>query len=326
MEKRTSEIVSDIILNFPGKIDKFTNTIINISENMENSFNKFYNFKKEFFLLMGATPARSLGKYYHYTPAETFTKIVNKDFILRFTRYDCLNDYTEGKEIEKYYKNACNELVNTERITPKFYEIIKNLCEPKNIDKLKNDEPIPFICCFSQNKDSLPMWNYYVKNQKYQGYAIGCDFKKMLKIEEAKEFLQFQIQYNNANKKEIIQNRIMKVYEADLPTENEIVRHISLFLSTYKVAYKNIAFKSEKEIRAVKFIKKNDPKNPIKYEMVNGIIKPYVEIIFKKEALKSVILSPASNNELGIKTMQEYLEAMKYSKVKIEYSKIPIRY
>lgn len=37
-----------------------------------------------------------------------------------------------------------------------------------------------FVCCFSLEKDSLPMWNYYTKEINNQGYNIEFDDKKLV--------------------------------------------------------------------------------------------------------------------------------------------------
>ena len=36
-----------------------------------------------------------------------------------------------------------------------------------------------FVCCFSLDEDSLPMWNYYTKEINNQGYNIEFDDRKL---------------------------------------------------------------------------------------------------------------------------------------------------
>ncbi len=38
-----------------------------------------------------------------------------------------------------------------------------------------------FIFCASTDKDSLNMWNYYVKGENYQGYNIGLSVNDIVK-------------------------------------------------------------------------------------------------------------------------------------------------
>ena len=39
-----------------------------------------------------------------------------------------------------------------------------------------------FVCCFSLEEDSLPMWNYYTKEINNQGFNIEFDDKKWWKV------------------------------------------------------------------------------------------------------------------------------------------------
>lgn len=43
-----------------------------------------------------------------------------------------------------------------------------------------SDEKQVFVCCFSLNGDSLPMWNYYTKDINSQGYNIEFDSKQLI--------------------------------------------------------------------------------------------------------------------------------------------------
>jgi hypothetical protein len=48
---------------------------------------------------------------YHYTSPDGLLGILNEDGIrLWFSKYDCLNDASEGQEIVKYYQSACKSL------------------------------------------------------------------------------------------------------------------------------------------------------------------------------------------------------------------------
>ena len=36
-----------------------------------------------------------------------------------------------------------------------------------------SEEYETYLCCFSKASDDLAMWNYYIKNDGYDGYCIG---------------------------------------------------------------------------------------------------------------------------------------------------------
>lgn len=123
---------------------------------------------------------------YHYTSAEALMSIIQENGIhLRFSQYDCLNDANEGGEAVRIQKEICEELIkeNTEgqvleliekiaEVTPRYNALIApKHGKPGEVTikdgKLSgeasitvyNSETIPYICCFSKSKDSLPMWN-----------------------------------------------------------------------------------------------------------------------------------------------------------------------
>ena len=123
--------------------------------------------------------------FYHYTSPSALTDILSNDFIsLRFSRFDCLNDTTEGKHVIEIYRESCKELLNNGEINKSFYELVENIepSEKQLFFEKKGNQNVGgnkqfnvYLCCFSLNKDALPMWNYYVKNNKYEGYSIGFD-------------------------------------------------------------------------------------------------------------------------------------------------------
>ena len=65
---------------------------------------------------------------YHYTSPDALLSILDKEMIvLRFTRADCLNDKTEGKDLEKYYKQACEELRQQCAVSDDVYQFISSI-------------------------------------------------------------------------------------------------------------------------------------------------------------------------------------------------------
>ncbi len=121
---------------------------------------------------------------FHYTSPEGLLGIVkDKGLVLRFTRYDCVNDLSEGKDVMRCFEVACQASLEECSISPVFCDAIKDIELDRsavmsfNIDKSRlfegpgEDtagayEPVKceaYICCFSKDGDSLPMWNYYSK-------------------------------------------------------------------------------------------------------------------------------------------------------------------
>lgn len=48
------------------------------------------------------------------------------------------------------------------------------------IDAYSKIDKQTYVCCFSLDEDSLPMWNYYTKEINNQGFNIEFDDKKLV--------------------------------------------------------------------------------------------------------------------------------------------------
>ena len=122
---------------------------------------------------------------YHYTSPSGLLGIVDngedsKNAKLWFTRWDSLNDKNErydiqevlkeykelkGNDIREEFQDAIQELINTEVTKWDLPPILWNNDKNPSID-----EPDPeniYVCSFSTDRDSLPMWNYYSKSSHY---------------------------------------------------------------------------------------------------------------------------------------------------------------
>jgi len=160
---------------------------------------------------------------YHYCSPESLKEII-KEKKLRFTRFDCFCDVNEGKEVIEKYIEVCKELSNEEEIDSDFYKIIKNvmpICSTKeegpilffsdSSDILPLDEE--YVCCFSLNPDSIPMWNHYVKGNKYEGYNIGTAINDWFKEVKDTDLEFIKVIYDDDEKKKILKKCILNVYK-----------------------------------------------------------------------------------------------------------------
>lgn len=140
--------------------------------------------------------------FYHYTDAAGLLGILKSDSpVLRFSRFDCLNDTSEGQDIDEHFQSVCKELIKNSIYDKKMIKSIMK-CKPNDevvipydhqeidIRPLENEDDLytrkPFakigvfnvdaevyMCCFSSMNDLLPMWNYYSNGNAFQGYCIG---------------------------------------------------------------------------------------------------------------------------------------------------------
>ncbi len=101
---------------------------------------------------------------FHYTSIGGLEGILSSK-TLRFTNIKYMNDKDEITAGLDSMVSACNGSL----------ELKKQVEEAFLSSELQT-----FVCCFSLEKDSLPMWNYYTKEVNSQGYNIEFDDKKLV--------------------------------------------------------------------------------------------------------------------------------------------------
>lgn len=249
---------------------------------------------------------------WHYTDCNGLVGIIeDKKLKLWFTRSDCLNDISEGKDIEKYYSTVCQDLLNQNMISQEFYNAIEGV-KPTNdrllvypsppkpsavskrkmsVTSISHSECETFICCFSSAENSLEMWRYY--SQK-DGYALGVLTQSFQNL-RSKPFDEFcensvyncvrfdKVLYSEQDKKDKIRKLILGFngYVNSGKMELEVcVKHIVRQLSWLQFVFKDECFCNEQEYRLTYFrpvVKPNGMKQnlpEIKYRNREGIVVP----------------------------------------------------
>lgn len=302
-------------------------------------------------------PDKYDGNIYHYTSPNGFESILFKDeekVTLWASRYDCLNDMSEGTIAIKIYKETCEDLLKSKEITKEQYDEIANLEANKkeftsykgyNIksDLTERVERQKYICSFSINQDSLAMWNYYSKGNKYEGYNIGFH---SIQIKQAFNHFYgsgisgriYPVIYDKIKQKQLIKKFLLKILEY-YSTENKktIKSEISRQILDWSLIFKSGYFQHEEEVRVIisipkdslEDVKKTSPLD-IKYRNNYGYIIPYIELSFEKNCVSDVCIGPIQYNdeqkETQKKILHERLNTNGYVLAELIYSKIPIRY
>ena len=286
---------------------------------------------------------------YHYTSLDGLISIL-KNKTLWFSRCDCLNDSKERVYILEVYKEVCDTLLSERRIEQKFYDSIIDLkLSDKSSIALKKYNGMPvssyidvdyYLCCFSKNGDSLPMWHYYSKDNHCEGYNIECNyiteyFAKELKglneLEEVTnphEYIQFvEVIYDEFEQKsllsEVIENMYAYCKKYGFDTSiTHIKESIVAILSKYSLGFKSKYFSNEEECRIIiKVPKKDNNIFNIKYRTVRGCKIPYIEMKFDKNFILGVTIGPLVNTDEAKNSLKPFIENKR-----INISKIPIRY
>lgn len=275
---------------------------------------------------------------YHYTSPEGMQGIL-EDQQLWFTRYDCLNDYSERKYIFDVYASVCKKLKNDERINMEFYDAIIGI----EIDDLETlsypDDSMHYgdfncdyyVCCFSKNPDSLPMWNYYAKGRKYEGYNLEftCFLPEYHQRKNNTKIEIVEVIYNRETQEKNIEEAIVRLESLmkkgiDI---SEVKSALSYFLKHQALVYKKDCFQHEEEVRIIIQIPKRGHKGyPIQYRVSHGILVPYIVFPFDKDAVMNITIGPLIHADVAEDTLRRYLQMKQYLLVGISKSEIPIRY
>lgn len=128
----------------------------------------------------------SVKEFYHYTSAESLVNII-RDNKLRFT--DCM--FLNDKEEYSYFKKLICSMQENDSYSNEVKSVLKQMSEfltDENEESFLTSEGSSltfhrgqyFVFCGSLDKDSLPLWNYYVKSDNYTGYSLGINLDILL--------------------------------------------------------------------------------------------------------------------------------------------------
>lgn len=332
----------------------------------KRKLSKIDNFEIEFFTESdNYLPKEIDTPLYHYTSAESLNNIITGSCVeLWASQINCLNDKDEVIHVEKIYAKVCDDLFNSQKIDSKFYRIIKKIKPPQEIyisyyqdlpdgveifgkSSIQKYTKVPgtrYISCFSTEKDSLPMWNYYSKGSRYEGYNIGIDYLNLKYHIYSLSGTGIDIKlipviYDDSKKEAFISGLLLKLYEAKsfkgaTPYIEEVIGD---FLSYYSICFKNNCFSHEKEVRVVLSLP-NDPlpcainqkDYKIDYRVKDGFFIPYTVMEFPQNLVSSIMIGPLTFSDDVIDNQKEILakmlKAKGYENFDIDHSNIRIRY
>ena len=282
---------------------------------------------------------------FHYTSPEGLIGIITNSE-LWFSRYDCLNDASEGKYIESVYARTLKTL--EDEYDKDFINQISDIKPDKNRFFKHNGDPViktdntisgvmvsvdtmPFICCFSLSDDSLPMWNYYSKYGHFEGYNVGFSYEK---LKELNNIDVIKCIYNEEDQVDILKTFISEAYDNysmnEIPMEL-IKQQLARTLSTLSMQFKNKAYEHESEVRLIywrpdscEIIDEN--RDNLCYRQTNGIIVPYVKKhIDLKDVVKTIKNGPLIKADVAEASVRDMLKENGVTPF-ITQSKIPLRY
>lgn len=161
-----------------------------------------------------------------------------------------------------------------------------------------------FLTCFSENADSLPMWNMYGNN----GQGVALEFHKGMPEVDNEYIL----------KCEYTPDSIIQRIKDLKPKGTE---YIATYIALLPFILKHSAYQYENEIRYVS----NFPNIPTHFRCKNGKLILYKKVYLEKGLLKSVTIGPSANSELLENSLRLFLNERGFENIPIKKSIIPYR-
>ena len=279
----------------------------------------------------------------HYTSMEGLMGILQSGEMW-FTESKFLNDDSEGTYIyeiidkcdkakyEKKFQDVLNRLILGKELQPKDLKV-------RNI--INDLETRQFICSFSLEADSLPLWNYYTKNKLSVGYNIEISFKKLARIFlKNKKFhiIYAPVLYDYETQIKTMQSFLDSLNLIWIEAENDIkgalIYRLKQYIEILKCVFKHSAFSNEAEGRFILIMNKGQyekcltQKNgEVKIRVLNGLFVPYIALsIGSFNKIESISISPTLRDEKALESLEIIKQKFRLKNCKIKKSRIPLKY
>ena len=318
----------------------------------------------EFFNLL---PASYSGLAYHYTSPNGLLGILDdKKITLWFTHYKAMNDISEGQEYERLFDRLVMEVARENQVDEALVRVAKEALPSNFINHVLTAEKNLmewvevdyYLFCMSIDSDSLPMWNYYVKDGRYEGYCLGLNTRnitdssmpgvllrchKVLYIDEHAHIVNLFQEGPNAETrlKERIRDRF-ELYQNighSPDIDNDISWDFGMLKQEMMLIVKNACFSHEHEVRLILCVPKDSSdyeegdmrRFKRKYRSTAGYIVPYVELELicnggANDALETIGIGPLLHDEMAERNLKMLLKDKGMEQVRIRPSGIPVRY
>ena len=178
-------------------------------------------------------------------------------------------------------------------------------------DDLRHRNAI-FMTSFSENENSLPMWNMYGKNGN--GVSIGFDLELLKSYSEGtiKRCL-----YDTPSNRALFQGTLSKERINEFVNSGDKFQQ---YLMTLMDFAKKGCYEYENEIRLIR-----QTLEAPEYRLSENFIVPYVDNVYPKDIIKKIIIGPCNDFERSTKSLQGWLHKIGMDHVQVTYSMLPYR-
>ncbi len=181
------------------------------------------------------------------------------------------------------------------------------------IEKLYEENSIPYIVSFSENKDFLPMWNAYsCKGRgvclcfKNNHYLIDGKNVDILNYLHAKKVTYGEVDGSIKDVVHSLYEKYIEEYKNDRDRIKKMLSYFATLAVTTSPYHKHKAYEYENEVRLVQFKKSTDN---IKYRISKqGRLIPYIEVSVKLKYLEQIILGPCVDSVSIIRELRHMFD------------------
>ena len=271
----------------------------------------------EFLVWMDQQNKVSDATVYHYAKGDTIKKILRENgIVLRLTRVEDFDDKYEGKAIMMGYKRALRELLEEGNISQKEYELLCN-AEPTTkclvfqkkdkatgADVYAREKYVPYIICFSNQKDNDYMFEHYASGDNLQG-CIG--------FYPAELYEELRVQMRP------LDERVVSLLRKDNNDESQkYCRNlVDELLRKLQYPAKLARFRREDEKRLIILLPNQDnltEEQKAKFVFNRGTEggKEYIEVCVPKHCFEGISFSQ-STSQNDAENLRQYLTSIGYS-------------
>lgn len=196
-----------------------------------------------------------------------------------------------------------------------------------------------FTASFSEEKDSLDQWRGYSGGTG--GFAIGFDFSDLYYQQDL-----MKVSYNEDDQHEMVDSLIddmLRYYEDVASFTSDKVRKIlssefcitfSRVMFTLMPQFKSKHWSSEKEWRIIVSVSKKEKNNKVKFRSGQIGLIPYLEFKpmryqgtnYDLLPINTVVQGPHPHSNLGLESLNLFLQSTGYANVHTEASSVPLRF
>ena len=214
----------------------------------------------------------------------------------------------------------------------------KQVSRQEEMIVLAVNKPRGIVCTEERReRDSIVRFLNYPVRITYVG-RLDKDSEGLLLMTNNGDIINRMMRAANKHEKEYkvtvdkpVTDEFLKEMAGGVPILDTVTRPCQVEkLGKYKFKFKHECFSSEEEVRGIYYVPHNDEKLPkekkniIRYRSQYGMIVPYIEMSFPREAIKEVRIAPNASEDAAA-SIKNYLKANNPG-THVKQSELPIRF